>query len=251
VGDLIEIRRMPHADAKRLLEQVSELDSRIFRHRSDAVKDAFYASMRDPTAGEKFVVLYEGYGVPVGFNLIKINPVEVGSRTIWAVGSIAGFLPGHTGGNRTFPDAIRAMLRVKARHPEREFYFVSMLINPGGYDLLVQLCPETYPSPSHPRSESGFEPALIAATARTAGAEVIRDDPVGFVVSVGRAARDTFDHRRETANTRFFEALNPGYAEGELLGVCAPLNAGTLARGAARLLTRRLRKRLAGKRRPA
>ena len=249
MADLIEIRRLPRADAKRLLAQVAELDSRIFIHKSEEVKERFYASMLDPTAGEKFVVLYEAYGVPVGFNLIKINPIEVGTRTIWAVGSIAGFLPGHTGGNRTFPDAIRAMLRVKARHPERKFYFVSMLINPGGYDLLVNLCPETYPSPLRPSSPDGFEPALIAATARAAGADVVRDDPVGFICSTGRATRDAFERRHETANTRFFEALNPHYTEGDLLGVCAPLNARTLTEGALRLASRRLQKRLLGRRR--
>lgn len=114
------------------------------------------------------------------------------------------------------------MLRVKARHPERKFYFVSMLINPGGYDLLVNLCPETYPSPLRPSSPDGFEPALIAATARAAGANVVRDNPVGFICSTGRATRDAFERRHETANTRFFEALNPHYTEGNLLGVCAP-----------------------------
>jgi len=251
MSDLIEIRRLPRPEAKRLLEQVSELDRRIFRHDSQEIQDRFYASMLDPTAGEKFVVLYEAYGVPVGFNLIKINPVEVGTRTIWAVGSIAGFLPGHTGGNRTFPDAIRAMLRVKARHPEREFYMVSMLINPGGYDLLVNLCPETYPSRLRTTSPDGFEPALIEAAARASGARVIRDDPGGFIISVGRAARDAFDVRHETPNTRFFMEKNPRYMDGELLGVCVPLNAKTLTAGALRLAGRRLRKRLPGKRRPA
>lgn len=82
MANLIEIRRLPRADAKRLLAQVAELDSRIFIHKSEEVKERFYASMLDPTAGEKFVVLYEAYGVPVGFNLIKINPIEVGTRTI-------------------------------------------------------------------------------------------------------------------------------------------------------------------------
>lgn len=250
MGELIEIRRLPRPEAKALLERVAELDDRIFRHRSEEVMQKFYASMRDPTAGEKFVVLYEAGGAAVGFNLIKINPVEVLGRTVWTVGSIAGFLPGHTGGNRTFPDAIRAMLRVKVRHPEREFYFVSMLVNPGGYDLLCQLCPETYPSLHRPRSADGFEPALIAETARVAGASVLRDDPEAYIVSVGRAPRDGFDRRRETPNTRFFEAKNPNYAEGELLGVCVPLNARTLGAGALRLAGRRLRKRLAGRRPP-
>lgn len=247
--ELIEIRRLPRPEARRVLEQVAELDSRVFRTRSEEVKERFYASMCDPTLGEKFVVFYESHGVRVGYNLIKINPVEVGTRTIWAVGSIAGFLPGHTGGNRTFPDAIRAMMRVKVRHPERKFYFVSMLINPGGYDLLVNLCPETYPSPLRARpTPDAFEPALIAATARAAGAEVIKDDPVAFIVSVGRAAREAVELRRETDNTRFFEALNPRYAEGELLGVCCPLDAVTLGKGALRILTRRVERRLRGKR---
>ena len=182
--------------------------------------------------------------------IVAGRAVEVGTRTIWTVGSVAGFLPGHTGNNRTFPDAIRAMLRVKVRHPERAFYFVSMLMNPGGYDLLVQLCPETYPSVLRPRSPDGFEPALIAATARAAGAEVIRDDPRALIVSVGRAARDGFERRRETPNTRFFEEVNPGYPDGDLLGVCAPLGVRYLVAGAARLARRRLKKRLARLRSP-
>jgi hypothetical protein len=243
MDELIELRALPRAEANVIFDRLVAIDRLIFRHASEEQAERFYQGMRDLSVAQKWAVLYRAGGEIVGFNLIKIQPFEVEGRTVWAVGSVAGFLPGHIGGNRTMPDAIRAMMRVKLRHPERQFYFVSMLINPGGYDMLVDLCPATYPSPLRNRPQR-FEAALIEAAARASGADILVNEPPRVIVSVGRAGRDPFDHRRETENTRYFEALNPRYADGELLGVCMPLGFDHLARGALRLVERRARKRL-------
>ena len=65
-----------------------------------------------------------------------------------------------------------------------------------------------------------------------------------LVVAGGKIGREPFERRRESENIRFFEALNPRHAEGELLGVCVPLSLDHLLRGALRLGARRLRKAL-------
>ena len=241
MGRLIHLSSLPSHEANAILDRVVALDARIFHHSSEGVQERYHKGMRDLSVGEKSVVLYEEAGELVGYNLIKIQPFEVEGRTTWVVGSVAGFLPGHTGGNRTMEDAIRAMLRHKLRHPGRDFFFVSFLINPGGYDMLVDLCPTTFPS-VHTPAPSGFELSLIAAAAQRAGFEILVHEKTRLVVMAGRSAREPFERRRDTENIRFFEKMNPRYAEGELLGVCVPLGFEQLITGALRLGRRRLRR---------
>jgi hypothetical protein len=249
VARLIDLRRVPRAEADAVLDQVVALDARIFEHRSEQIRERFYRGMRDLSSADKLVVLYEEGTEIVGYNLIKIHPLEVGTQTVWVVGSVAGFLPGHTGGNRSMPDAIRAMLGYKLRHPGRAFFFVSFLLNPGGYGMLADLCPATFPSVHRPRPR-GIEPALIAAAARAWGIEVLSDDPARFIATTGRVCREPFERRRDSEHIRFYERLNPRHAEGELLGVCVPLDFEHLLSGVFRLLLRRRRKRLAPKHHP-
>lgn len=111
--------------------------------------------------------------------------------------------------------------------------------------MLVDLCPDTFPSVHRPRPE-GIAPAVIAAAARAWGLDVVSDDPARFVATAGRTPREPFERRRESEHLKLFERLNPGYAAGELLGVCAPLDFRHLLTGAVRMLLRRRRRRVAG-----
>jgi hypothetical protein len=242
VQPLIALNRLPPAEAQAVLDKVLALDTQIFAHRDDALQERFYAAVRDLSVGEKLVVLYGDAADPVGFNLIKLLPIALRGRTVWVVGSIAGFLPGHIGENRTMVDAIRAMILHKLRHPDREMYFVSFLINPGGYGMLVDLCPTTFPSVGRP-TPIGIEQELILATAGASGVELLRDEPGRTLGTVGRSPRQAYQRGRDSDHVRFFEARNPGYAKGDLLGVCVPLGFADLLEGGYRLLVRRLRKR--------
>lgn len=240
---LIELSNLTHSDASALLDRVIDLDARIFVYPSEEARERYQPGMRDLALGEKLVVLYEEGGELVGYNLIKIQRLEVEGRVAWVVGSTAGFLPGHTGGNRTMIDAIRAMLLHNLGHPSREYFLVSFLVGPGGYDMLVDLCPDTFPSVQRPTG-GGFEAALISAEAKRRQLDVVVDAPGRLVVAGGKVGREPFERRRDNENIRFFEALNPRHAQGELLGVCVPLSLDHLLRGALRLGARRLRKTL-------
>jgi hypothetical protein len=242
----VVVNRLPPAEAEALFDRVQALDARVFTHRTEELQARYYAGMRDLSKADKIAVLYEEGTELVGYNLIKIQPLEVRGRTVWAVGSVAGFLPGYTGGNRTMLDAIQAMLRLKLRHPGREFFFVSFLINPGVYDMLVDLCSATFPSVHRPRPH-GIEWEIIAAAAREWGIPLLHEEPSRIVGTFGRCVRELFPMRRDTESIRFFEALNPRHAEGELLGVCVPLDLVSLLRGGLRLLQRRLRKHAPGR----
>jgi hypothetical protein len=248
MGKLIDLGRIPRPEADRIMERVVDLDARVFRYRSPEDQQRYAEGMRDLSRGEKFVILYEKGSELIGYNLISIHPVEIGARRVWVVGSTAGLLPGHTGQNRTMPDAIRAMVLHKLRHPERSYYFVCFMGGPGSYDLLADLCPATYPSIHTPLSD-GFERALIAHTARHDGVEVIADEPERFIATVGCVAKQVIPPRRSSEHVRFYERLNPGHADGDLLGICAPLDWPSLLAGGYRSLRRTLRKRV--RRQPA
>jgi hypothetical protein len=239
---IIDLNRLPREQAQAILDRVIELDGRIFLHDSEQHRERFQAGMRDLDSSHKVVVLYEHEGELVGFNIIKIASVEVDGRTYGVVGSTAGLLPGHTGGNRTLMDGIRAMLRHKLAHPRREYYMVSFLINPGGYDMLVETCPDTFPSVHRPTSV-GVERALISAAAGLWGMEVLSDSDGRVITRAGRRASEVYERRRETKSIRYFEAHNPGYASGELLGTCTPLDLRHLLVGALRLARRRCARR--------
>jgi hypothetical protein len=191
--------------------------------------------------GEKLVALYEDEGKLVGYNFIKIHPLRVATRTVWVVGSSAGFLPGHTGGNRTMLDGIRAVMGRKLRHPQREFFFVSFIANPGGYGMLVDLCPSTFPS-VHRQQPQALESTLISGAARLWGIKVLAEDPIKLFVSP-RIPCEPFMKRHDDGHVSFYESLNPRYAEGDLLGVCVRLGFKELLLGAYRQLRRRWRKR--------
>jgi hypothetical protein len=237
----IALNRLPQSKADALFDRIVTLDDRIFFHQQKEDQERFSRGVRDLSVAEKTLVLYEEKGELIGYNLIKIQPMEVEGKRVWAVGSVAGFLPGHTGGNRTMLDAIRVMLRYKLRYPQREFYFVSFLLNPGGYALLVEACPETYPSLHRPVAQ-GLEHKLIETAARASGTRMLINEPTRIVTSNGRPSREPFVRLRDGEHIRYFEELNPQYAQGELLGVCAPLGARQLLSAGVKLLRRRLAK---------
>ena len=239
MNTLIELTNLTHREAESVLDKMIDLDSRIFHYASDEDRVRSQRGMRDLTNGEKLLVFYEEGDEAVGFSLITIRRLELAERVVWIVGSLAGFLPGHTGGNRTMTDAIHAMLRHKLGHPGRDYFMVSFLVNPGGYDMLVDLNPATFPS-VHRRVTDGIEAELISSEARRRGLRLVVDEPGRLVATAGKSGREPFVRRRDTENIRFFEELNPRHAEGEVLGVCVPLGVGDLLSGVVRLAGRRL-----------
>jgi len=247
MGKLIDLEQVSPREADAILDRVVDVDARIFNYRSVEDQQRYAEGIRDRSRGKKLVVLYEEGSELIGFNLITIHPVDAGGRRVWAVSSNAGFLPGHTGKNRTFPDAIRAMIREKLRHPERSYHFVCTLASPSGYELFADACPGMYPSPKKPVA-TAFERALLADLVRHDGAEIVADEPERLVVTVGCAADDGTKPRRPSELTRFYERLNPRYAQGDLLGVCVPLGFGNLLAGAYRTIRRTVRKQLAATR---
>lgn len=242
MGRIFHLNRLPRAEAQALLDQVIALDERVFEHRSERDRERYHAGMRDLSSGDKLLVLYEEGTELIGYNLIKLLPIEIDGRTVWVVGSSAGLLPGHTGGNRTILDAIRATVRYKLRHPGRELYFVTFIVSPGVYDLFADLSAAVFPSVRRPRP-AGIERSLIAAAAERWGMPVVTDEPERLIASPGRLLREPYERRREGEHVRFFEALNPRHAEGELLGVCVPLGYRDLLEGAIRQIQRKWRRR--------
>ncbi len=243
---LVELNNLTRREADAVLDRVIDLDAQIFRSPNEETRARFEAGMRNLSAGDKVVVFYEEAGKTVGYSMITIQRLEVDGRVAWVVGSAAGFLPGHTGGNRTMIDAIHAMLRHKVGHPSRQYFMVSYLVTPSGYGMLASLCPETFPSLHRPGGDC-FEARLISTLAKKRALPVLIDEP-GRVVTAGRIAVVPFERRRSNEHIRFYEELNPGYVRGELLGVCVPLGVEQLLGGAARLVERRVRKSLGLKR---
>lgn len=238
VARRFQLTRMPHAEATEVLARVVDLDSRIFRYRSTEGQARYYESLRRDGDGEKLVILYEQEGQPVGFNLVRLDTFEIEGRRCCAVGSNAGFLPGHRGGSRTFPDAITAVMPFRLRWPKLPMWFVSAIVHPNAYDLLVDTCPAVFPSVRRPTPEPEEARVLLAALARWS-IPVEGSDPARLRAPVCTVAGPT-PPPSETPHTRFFLERVPDFAEGVALAVCAPITLGTLATGALRQVRRRV-----------
>jgi hypothetical protein len=244
----IQPARLPRSEAMSVLDRVIDLDAKIFRYRSAEGQARYYQGLRQLEDGEKIVILYEQNGVPVGFNLVRLDVFELDGKRLCAVGSNAGFLPGYRGGSRTFPDAIAAVLPYRLRWPGLSMWFVSAVVHPNAYALLADTCPEVFPSVGRPAPRADEARVLLAALARW-NLPVEGNDPSRLrapVCTVIDAAQPPGD----SPHARFFLERVPDFAEGVALAVCAPITLRTLATGALRQARRRLAS-AGGLRRPA
>lgn len=229
--------RLPRAEAEGVLDRVIELDAKIFDYQSAEGQARYYERLRRLDDGEKIVLLYEQGGRPVGFNLVRLDTFRINGQRVCAVGSNAGFLPGYRGGSRTFPDAIAAVLPYRLRAPWVPMWFVSAIVHPNAYDLLVDTCPEVFPSVARPAPAAGEAEVLTSALARW-NIPVEGSDPSRLrapVCTVAGPAQPPGD----TAHTRFFLDRIPDFADGVALPVCAPITLWTLAGGVLRQARRR------------
>ncbi len=224
----IDLSALGSDTASATLDAILRLDAEIFEYADPATRARYYDATRAP-AERRVAIVYRESGSLIGYNLITLSTLEVEDRRWSVVTSNAGFHPKHVGKSRTMPDAFALMTRWMLREPARQWMFVSYIVNPAAYDLLVDVNPVIAPSPAHPRLES-TQRTLIRLTAERSGHTIARDDDAGLTIML-RRPKLRFRPRAMTPAMEFHRTRCPDFARGEALGICGAITPSAVVTG--------------------
>jgi hypothetical protein len=240
---IVDLKRVPEREVQRVMDKLVELHDGVWEFLDPAGRDRYFAGLRDLSREESVAILYKSPGGEVvGYNHITVDTVYVNGDPCLVWRSRAGFLPGHRGGNRTFPDAIKYALGYKVARARLPMYMVSFISTPAAYDLMVSVCPTVYPSVGNDDPGSPEAQVLAASVARW-GLTSTSPNPKYAVTQLVKA-KELPPPRSDSPNVRFFEAATQGCPQPAQLGVCASLSVESLVGGALRTGARMVRRRL-------
>ncbi len=236
--------RTLEATAKQQLEdELYDLHSRIFR---GVDKASFVKYVIDSLAEHTWIQLYRGEdGALGGYFAVHIYERELDGRKIAIVRGETGTLRKYRGANLIGGFFAERVIRYLAAHPRRRLYFLGSLVHPSSYGQLTRYVDEVWP-------REGVEtPAeilgLMDALGDAFGLPRVAPDhalvrKVGWQTIDSRTDR-TYWERCERPGVQFFLRENPGYEEGHGLLTLAPLTLGAVARGVARYVFAKSKRR--------
>lgn len=185
-------------------------------------------------------------GKMVGFNAVRLYPVEIDGKERDAFRSTAGMKREYRGGSSTIAFGLQLAVAYKIKHPFRGVYYFGSMLHPSSYYVLSKYAYEMWPR--HDRETPPKIDRLIASLAEARKYEF--DDPPSPYVRMAsertREAEDEPEFWRTSDNpvVRFYLRTNPRYAEGRGLITLIPLTWTNLVLSAfkfgGRMLSRRL-----------
>jgi hypothetical protein len=173
-----------------------------------------------------------------GFSHCGLDRVRYADRTHGVFRAGTYFSPGYHGGASSVLFGLRETLRIKLREPRTPLAYLTRGASPAVYRLLSATFPCLYPSRTHQTPED--IDALVRLVGARWGYVAVGESPwvVRSVATPLDAARlRRLDH---DPDVRFYEQVNPRFAEGDSLLIWMPLDVANIAGAFFHLLRARL-----------
>jgi hypothetical protein len=186
----------------------------------------------------RFVLFYDALDEFAGFSYAAFDYLEVAGRKHAVINAGVFFRPGNRGGAAAALFGLRQALRFKLREPRTPLAYVTRSSSPAVYRLLASTMPRLYPSRRHQTPDD--VDALARAVSDRRSYVPVGASP--WIVRSQAIPRDVSRMRplEHDPDVQFYNALNPGSAEGESLLIWIPLDVANIVGGLFRLLRARL-----------
>lgn len=217
-----DLDRMDAALRERVLERFVRIHDQLFDNFAGTTSSLF----ESPHVSRRFLTFFVDQGRDVGLCVVCAIPLD-GDRIVLR-GSL-GLLPGHRGASVASFDAARSLARLALENPRARFFFVGYSINPGSYRMFSELTRGIYPTP---RGETPDEIwSLLLEVSGRFGLENQSRLPRIFVTRPFARLREVSLRHQDSEEIRFFQAANPGWVDGQGLGLVIDLSPRNVALG--------------------
>lgn len=232
---------MPHAERQRLLPVLRAIYSETYT--SASLEE--FAAVFFSAPGIKLMLYFGVDDEIVGYAARSTFAVDRADEQVTVHMSGLYLRQAYRGGAVAALHAVRTMLGERLRRPLERMAFVSVVISPAMYRLLVDSMPRAYPR--RDRETPVEVDALQAQVAARLGLPVRRQSP--WVLDVPTAPHDTawFDRARSLRgdpDVAYYLSVVPGWAAGRGVLTWVELGVSDLLRGGLRMARRALRRRL-------
>tara|TARA_B100000965_G_scaffold251111_1_gene211202 strand:+ start:2012 stop:2779 length:768 start_codon:yes stop_codon:yes gene_type:complete len=219
----VDILALSGAERTRFFDEWFDLYDEIFDGFDRPGLEAYYG---DPNSSQtRMQVMRTADGKMVGFNAVRLYPVEIDGKERDAFRSTAGMKREYRGGSSTIAFGLQLAVAYKIKHPFRAVYYFGSMLHPSSYYVLSKYAYEMWPR--HDREPPPIIDRLIATLAEMRDYEF--DDPPSPYVRLAnertREAEDEPEFWRTSDNPiiRYYVETNPRYAEGRGLITLVPL----------------------------
>ena len=215
----VDILALSGAERTRFFDEWFDLYDEIFDGFDRPGLEAYYG---DPNSSQtRMQVMRTADGKMVGFNAVRLYPVEIDGKERDAFRSTAGMKREYRGGSSTIAFGLQLAVAYKIKHPFRAVYYFGSMLHPSSYYVLSKYAYEMWPR--HDREPPPIIDRLIATLAEMREYE-FDDPPSPYVRLANERTREAEDEPEfwRTSDNPIIET-NPRYAEGRGLITLVPL----------------------------
>ena len=166
----------------------------------------------------KIRIFRNAAGEVVGFFKVTVDYGERNGRKFAAFNSHAGFLRAYRGGSSTISLGLKTLLGEMMRHPNRDIFYVGMLLHPSSYSLFTRYAIEYWP-----RWDKPTPPEQVAFMSKLADVHASPEsiyDPAHPLVRDYYIGTRTLEQEEaywrssERETVKYFLRVNPHYVTG-------------------------------------
>ncbi|MDB4905465.1 MAG: cAMP-binding protein [Gemmatimonadetes bacterium] len=166
----------------------------------------------------KIRIFRNAAGQVVGFFKVTVDYGERNGRKFAAFNSHAGFLRAYRGGSSTITLGLKTLLAEMLRHPNRDIFYVGMLLHPSSYSLFTRYAIEYWP-----RWDQPTPPEQVAFMRKLADVHASPEsiyDPAhplvrGYYIGTKTLEQEeAYWRSSERETVKYFLRVNPHYTTG-------------------------------------